>query len=184
MSDSDARLTRDELRCLGSLGWRAHVGRAQGIWVRAGRQRLLLVADGRVLRSYACSTAGRGLGNRTGSFCTPTGWHEIREKVGDGLPWGAILKSCEWTGGGWQPGETSDEDLILTRIVRLSGLEEGRNRGGDVDTWDRRIYIHGTNGEHLLGQPASHGCVRLANDDVIELFELVDVGCRVLITSD
>lgn len=184
MSGWDHQLTRDELRRVGGFGWREHVGDARGIWVRAASQRLMLVEGERVLRSYPCSTARAGLGNRRDSLRTPLGWHQVREKIGNGLPRGAILKSCEWTGGVWTPGEASDEDLILTRILRLTGLEEGHNLGGDVDTWERRIYIHGTNGEHLLGAAASHGCVRLANRDIMDLYDLIDVGCSTLITAE
>jgi len=182
VSGSARRLAEDELRHLRQFGWHDYVGRDQAIWVVTARQRLLLVAGDRVERSYPCSTAQSGVGSRKGSLCTPQGWHEIREKTGGGLPEAAVLKAGKWTGNVWVPGEARDEDLVLSRILRLSGLQEGRNRGGEVDTWDRRIYIHGTNSEHLLGQAVSHGCVRLANSDVIELFDLVRVGCKVLIT--
>jgi len=165
-------------------GWQHYVGGDRGIWVRVAGQRLLVMQGERVLKSYPCSTALAGTGTRKGSLKTPLGWHEIAEMIGGGLPAGAILRSRRWTGDIWKAGDASDEDLILSRILRPAGLEEGVNRGGDVDTRDRLIYIHGTNAEEELGRPVSHGCVRLSNDAVVELFDVVDVGCRILITAE
>ncbi|MHC4786730.1 MAG: L,D-transpeptidase family protein, partial [Planctomycetota bacterium] len=162
--------------------WPERVGRARGLWISAARQRLHVIDDDLVVRSYVCSTALAGVGNRDGSGCTPDGWHRIAAGYGQGLPLGAVLRGRLWTNEVWSPGGHDDEDLILSRILRLEGLEAGHNRGGDVDTWNRYIYIHGTNSEGRLGQPVSHGCVRLANRDVIELFDLVQVGDSVLIT--
>jgi hypothetical protein len=142
-----------------------------------------VIAGGLVVRSYVCSTARAGVGTRNGSGCTPDGWHRVAARYGQGLPLGAVLRGRQWTREVWSPGGPEDEDLILTRILRLEGLEAGHNRGGDVDTWNRYIYIHGTNSEERLGQPVSHGCVRLANRDVIQLFDLVPVGDNVLITA-
>ena len=152
--------------------------------VRAADQRVLVIQGRRVLRSYPCSTARAGLGNRRGSGRTPRGWHEIGEKIGAGAPIGAIFKARQWTGQVWTPSHKSDEDLILSRILRLAGLEDGINCGGDVDTWERLIYIHGTNDEASLGTPASHGCVRLSNRDAIELSDLVRPGCPVLVAAE
>jgi lipoprotein-anchoring transpeptidase ErfK/SrfK len=136
-----------------------------------------------VVGSFVCSTALGGIGNRDGCGGTPDGWHRIAARHGHGLPPGAVLRGRRWTNQVWKPGDIGPGDLILSRILRLDGLEDGHNRGGDVDTWSRYIYIHGTNGEALLGRPVSHGCVRLAIRDVIELFDLVKVGDRVLITA-
>ena len=180
--DLGEELSESESRLLDEFAWREFVGSGRGIWVRAAAQRLLVITDRRMTRSYACSTAKAGLGSRKDSRRTPQGWHEIAEKAGADLPAGAILDEREWSGEVWKPGTAPEKDLVLSRVLRLAGLQEGYNRGGDVDTWERLIYIHGTNAEGLLGTPASSGCVRLANSDVVELFGLVDVGCRALIT--
>ena len=97
---------------------------------------------------------------------------------------GAVLKDREWTGEVWDSEQDTKEDLILSRILRLEGLEDGINRGGDVDSWSRYIYIHGTNQIDALGRSASAGCIRLDPQQVIDLFERVDEGCCVLITQD
>ena len=177
-------LTKSESHALRKREWQHYVDGDRGIWVRVNIQRLLVVQDDHVLKSYPCSTAAAGTGSREGSLQTPLGWHEIAEKIGEGLPAGAILRSRRWADEVWKASDASDEDLILSRILRLVGLEEGVNRGGDVDTWGRLIYIHGTNAEEELGRPVSHGCVRLSNNAVIELFDAVDVGCRALISAE
>ncbi|GAA3978588.1 L,D-transpeptidase [Allohahella marinimesophila] len=134
--------------------------------------------------SYSISTATAGLGECNGSWQTPRGWHYIRACIGRDLPSRAVLAGRRWT------GEIFDTDLaqrypqrdwILTRILWLCGLEPGVNRGDGVDTQRRYIYIHGTADEHLLGTAASHGCIRMASDDVTALYERVQPGCRVII---
>lgn len=166
---------------MATAGWGERVGQAIGIWVQVAAQRLLLVQGARVVASYPCSTAARGLGCREGSYQTPTGWHAVASRHGRGLPTGAVLRSRRWTGDVHSPGDPTDADLILTRILRLRGLEPGHNAGGDVDTYRRYIYIHGTNADDQLGTPASQGCVRLASRDVMDLFDHVAVDCPVLI---
>jgi lipoprotein-anchoring transpeptidase ErfK/SrfK len=84
----------------------------------------------------------------------------------------------------WKRGDPVKEDLILTRVLTLRGEEPGKNKGGDVDSFDRNIYIHGTNDEEKIGTPASHGCVRLTNDDVITLYEMVPLNTPMLITEE
>ena len=177
-------LSRIQKNRLSDLGWSDYVGAAQGLWISLGEQKLCVVSEGCILYSYSCSTAQAGAGSEKNSCKTPVGWHEVAEKVGDKLPLGAILESRRWTGAMWTFGDPADGDLILSRILRLKGLEDGYNRGGDLDTWERLIYIHGTHAEDQLGQPTSHGCVRLSNADVMELYDLVNLGCRVLITVD
>jgi len=146
------------------------------------RQRLCLFEGGTLLREYAVSTAERGAGEKIGSQCTPRGRHKIRAKIGRGAPSGAVFVSRRATGEVYSrelreryPGR----DWILTRILWLSGLEPGRNRLRDVDTMRRYIYLHGTPEETQLGQRGSHGCVRMANRDIIELFDLVEAGVEV-----
>lgn len=144
------------------------------------RQRLYLLDRGRVVADYAVSTAAAGLGGSEGSLRTPPGLHRIASKIGDGAPLGAVFESREPTGALWG-GAPEPEDLILTRILTLDGQEEGKNRGPGCDSLSRFVYIHGTNHEHALGVPSSHGCVRMANRDVIELFARVEVGDPVVI---
>jgi L,D-transpeptidase YbiS len=154
-----------------------------GLWVRIATQELLVIRDGQVVRTYRCSTAAKGIGNQRDSEKTPLGWHEIGAKIGDGAPAGAVFEERRFKGRVWQPGERTDADLVLSRVLRLRGLQSGYNRGGNVDSWDRCIYIHGTNDIEELGRPSSHGCIRLSPTDAIELFDSVPVGCRVLITE-
>jgi hypothetical protein len=137
-------------------------------------QQLELFVRGQSVARYPMATSRYGIGSAKGSHQTPPGWHEITEWIGGHLPLGTVLKSrvpagevvpeSEWAG-------QRKEDLILSRILRLSGLEEGVNRGGEVDSFARYIYIHGTNHEHLLGQPSSSGCIRLSNRDVAQLYD-------------
>ena len=138
-----------------------------------------------LIREYPVSTAKNGLGERNGSFCTPRGRHRIAEKIGADQPLYAVFKSRVPTGEVWSPAldaKKPDCDWILSRILWLDGMEEGKNRGGTEDSHSRYIYIHGTNEEHLVGKPVSHGCIRMKNDDVAELFELVETGTEVRIS--
>jgi lipoprotein-anchoring transpeptidase ErfK/SrfK len=152
------------------------------ILVDADRQRLLLLESGEVQAEYPVSTAAAGIGGEDGSLRTPPGWHRIDARIGEGAPSGAIFKSRERTGEIWR-GAPEADDLILTRVLTLDGLEEGVNHGPGHDSRERYIYIHGTNHERELGQPASHGCVRMANADVIDLFERVAEGDPVVIVA-
>jgi lipoprotein-anchoring transpeptidase ErfK/SrfK len=136
------------------------------------------------LRRYLVSTSRLGPGEAEGSERTPRGRHVIRAKIGAGAPLGAVFVGRRPTGEVWSPALAErhpGRDWILTRILWLSGCEPGRNRLGTVDSMRRYIYIHGTPDEHLLGQPASHGCIRMANADVAELFEGVEPGTPVTI---
>ncbi len=141
--------------------------------------------DGDMLvREYPISTAKNGLGEESGSYCTPRGRHRIAEKIGAGQPMYAVFKARVPTGEIWSRELAADKpgcDWILTRILWLEGMEEGKNKGGIVDSHARYIYIHGTNEEHLIGTPASHGCIRMKNADVLALFELVEEGAEVRI---
>jgi hypothetical protein len=148
--------------------------------VHVDMQVLAHVRDLRVVREYTISTSAFGVGNASGSNQTPPGLHRIAQKIGDGAPLYAIFRSRENTGVLWQPG-LIEENLILTRIMWLAGLEEGVNCGANIDSHDRYIYIHGTNREDLIGTPLSHGCVVMRNADVIELFDAVEEGTLVVI---
>jgi hypothetical protein len=180
---SEYQLGRDMSDVLARYNWQLYVGAGTGIWVSIERQELTLISNKRVIKRYRCSTASAGTGNRVDSGKTPLGWHKIGAKVGGELSIRAVLKDRKWTGEFWSAGEQTEKDLILSRILRLEGLEDGKNRGGDVDTWSRYIYIHGTNQVEVLGRPASAGCIRLDPQEVIDLYEQVDEGCCVLITQ-
>ena len=142
------------------------------LWVEVSRQRMFLLLGGAIDREFGISTSRFGLGSEAGSFKTPLGRFAITEKFGDGAPPGAIFRSRQPTGEIAWPG--GDEDFVLTRILWLSGLDPE-----NANTHDRYIYIHGTNQEHLIGQPASHGCIRMLNAEIIALFDLVPTGTPV-----
>ena len=146
------------------------------ITIDAGKQQLRLMDGERVLKRYSVSTAKKGLGEQNGSFCTPRGRHIVRAKIGGGLPLGAVFVRRRPTGEVWTPelhARYPGRDWILTRILWLSGCEPGRNRLGDVDTMRRYIYIHGTPDSAELGKPGSIGCVRMRNNDIAELYDLI-----------
>jgi UDP-N-acetylmuramate--L-alanine ligase len=143
--------------------------------VDAERQAATLIEGGRPVASWPVSTARRGIGGEEGSFRTPPGWHQVRKKIGEDAAQGAVFVSRQRTGERWC-GEARNDDLILTRILTLDGLEDGVNRGPGRDSRSRYIYLHGTNHEDLLGRLASHGCVRLSNRDVTELFDRMEEG--------
>jgi UDP-N-acetylmuramate--alanine ligase len=133
--------------------------------------------------TYAVSTSQFGIGNREGSYMTPPGLHRIEEKIGGGAKPRAVFRSREDTGTVWSAG-MDGENQILSRIMRLRGLEAGVNAGQGIDSYDRYIYIHGTNNEEMIGTPMSHGCVCMKNDDVIRLFDMVETGTMVYISGD
>lgn len=148
------------------------------------RQQLTLHDGDKVLREYKVSTAARGAGEKNGSLQTPRGRHKVRAKIGAGAAPGTVFVARRPTGETWSPelhAQFPGRDWILTRILWLSGLEHGRNRMGDVDTMRRYIYLHGTPETTQLGAPGSHGCVRMSNNDLIELFDLIGIGTEVLI---
>ncbi|NOV29625.1 L,D-transpeptidase [Methylomonas sp. ZR1] len=152
--------------------------------IAIAEQRLHLVHGSEVLAQFPVSTAKNGPGEKKGSYCTPTGWHKIRAKIGAGLPINSVLAGRRPTGEIYTPelaAQHPQRDWILSRILWLGGLEPGKNRYGDVDSTWRYIYIHGTPDELMQGKPESHGCIRMLNADLISLFEQIAVGCRVWI---
>lgn len=148
--------------------------------VDVSSQQLFHIVNKSIQNRFNVSTARNGTGNREGSNQTPTGIHRIVEKIGDGAVEGAIFKSRQDTGDIWYPGLT-EENLILTRILRLRGIEEGVNSGPGVDSYDRYIYIHGTNQETQIGTPISHGCICMKNRDIITLFDMIEEDTLVVI---
>jgi hypothetical protein len=151
--------------------------------VHLGTQTLQFCRAGKLVRAYAVSTSLRPASNVKDSLGTPLGLHVIAEKIGQGQPPGIVFRGRVPTGRHF--GEFSEEEnrknLITTRILWLRGLEPGVNQGGEVDTHDRYIYIHGSNHEDRIGTPQSAGCVLMRNLDVIELFDEARVGDHVWI---
>jgi len=149
-------------------------------------QRLLHYHGQQLLHQFPISTALNGVGQTNGSQQTPRGWHTIRARIGAGLPSGSVLRGRRPTGEIWTPElhlEHPGRDWILSRILWLSGLEPGVNRGGQVDSMRRYIYIHATPDLEPMGVPLSHGCIRMRNADVIALFDAVPVGTPVIIEA-
>jgi hypothetical protein len=158
----------------------------RALLVSIERQTLQLFENGVLKKAYVVSTSARPPSSEKGSMGTPLGLHAIAEKIGTGQPPGIVFKSRVPTGRHFleyaeETGESGN--LVTTRILWLKGLEPGVNQGGNVDSHDRYIYIHGTNREDRLGQPQSAGCVVLGNLDIIELYEQVRVGDVVLIEA-
>ena len=155
-------------------------------WVRVclATQQLELREGMECLRVFPVSTARNGAGERIGSEQAPRGTHEVAALIGGDAPCGTVFVGRQPTGeicSAALRAEQPQRDWILTRIVWLAGLEEGRNLGGDVDTFSRHIYIHGTPDDEPMGEPRSHGCIRMRNADVVELFDQLEVGMRVQI---
>lgn len=156
------------------------------IEVDIARQQLSLYQGDHCIKAYAVSTARNGAGERQDSFCTPRGVHVIAEKIGAGCEPGTVFVGRRPTGELYAPELRQvkpERDWILTRILWLAGTEDGKNCGGEVDSYNRYIYIHGTPDDIEIGVPGSRGCIRMRNADVIELFEQVEVGTPVVISE-
>ena len=150
--------------------------------VSVSEQRLYLINSGNIIRSYPISSSSFGEGQIENSFKTPLGEHEVKEKIGTNVPKNQFFVSREHI-----PQEAdiihdpidSSDDFITSRIMWLTGLTEGFNKGGKVDSFKRYIYIHGTHEEGLIGMKASHGCIRMLNHDVLELFKIIPLKTTV-----
>ena len=150
--------------------------------VSVSEQRLYLINSGNIIRSYPISSSSFGEGQIENSFKTPLGEHEVKVKIGTNVPKNQFFVSREHI-----PQEAdiihdpidSSDDFITTRIMWLTGLTEGFNKGGKVDSFKRFIYIHGTHEEGLIGMKASHGCIRMLNHDVLELFKIIPLKTTV-----
>jgi len=152
--------------------------------ISISNQQLTRIANDQEIKTYPISTAKNGPGECRGSECTPRGWHSIRAKIGANQPLNSVFIARRPTGEIYSPElalQFPQRDWILTRILWLGGLEPGKNRYGQVDSSWRYIYIHGTPDELMDGTPQSHGCIRMKNADIAELFELVDAGLKVFI---
>jgi len=157
------------------------------IGVRIKTQEMVLLDEnGNRIKQWQVSTSKRPPACEENSLGTPWGLHRIEEKIGDGQPKGMVFKGriptglCFWE----YQGEAAKENLITSRILRLRGMENGLNLGGNCDSWDRYIYVHGTNHEDRIGSPASSGCVQLSNADMLELFDMLPIGTLLLIAKD
>lgn len=156
------------------------------IFVSIKHQKLYYLKGGEIVKKYNVSTSRYGVGSQRGSKKTPIGLHKIQNKIGIGCPENSVLSMGYCSGKIANVIEepiSGNDDYVTTRILWLNGLEKGINKGGDLDTYNRNIYIHGTPEEGLIGQPASHGCVRMKNMEVINLFNRVQVNCLVLILN-
>ncbi len=156
---------------------------SQCVYVDIDTQTLFFFKDKELVVNYSISTAKNGLGNQQNSYKTPRGFHQVIEKIGANQPLNMMFNARQATAELAkidQPHYT-EQDTITSRILWLSGLEEGVNLSGNVDTKSRYIYIHGTADEAHLGQPLSHGCVRMKNTDIIELFDMVEENTIVLL---
>ena len=149
--------------------------------VSIGTQRLGLFRDGALAADWPVSTSRFGVGSQLNSYRTPLGLHRVAEKIGAGMPLNTVFKGRKPVPPASVPRPPATGDLIMARILWLDGCERGLNRGGDMDSHDRYIYIHGTAHEDRIGTPDSHGCVRMRNADIAALFDLVEVGTPVFI---
>lgn len=137
-----------------------------------------------LVKRFPVSTSRFGVGNQSGSFKTPTGHHQICEKIGDGLSLDEVFVGRQPQGRLsilQQQQAELPEDIITARILRLSGMQPGINSGPEIDSYERYIYIHGTPEEDAISTPASHGCIRMRNQDIVELYDMVDLNDDVLI---
>jgi hypothetical protein len=157
------------------------------LYVGADRQKMYLIKNNVLVKVYDISTSKYGCGQEHKSEKTPVGLHKISSKIGKNCPVGGVLEGANFKGKMAvienNPVSTGTDDLT-TRAMRLTGMEKGVNMEGNKDSYMREIYIHGTPEEGLIGQPASHGCVRMRNKDIIDLFEQVDVNFYVLILEN
>ena len=152
--------------------------------IDVSKQELALMQGSDVISKYDISTAKNGIGQKNGSECTPLGQHCIESKVGEKAEENTVFIARKETGEIFSEElkiTHPERDWILTRILWLSGLETGKNRGGEVDTKSRYIYIHGCPDSDSFSAPSSHGCVKMRNKDIIELFDNITTGNHVLI---
>jgi len=156
------------------------------IEVDISEQRLYLIENSLIKASYPISTSKYGEGSIENSFKTPLGKHSIKEMIGEEAEINTIFTSrinTKRSATIIDQFEDTVNDYVTSRIMWLDGEEDGLNKGGNVDSFRRYIYIHGTHEEGLIGTKASHGCIRMFNYDVIELFNLVNIGTKVLIRA-
>lgn len=158
----------------------------QLILVSIGRQKLYLMENYSVKKEYPISSSKYGIGSQAGSYKTPIGLFEIPSLHGDKEPVGRVFINAEPTNdiaAIYVDSSDVAEDKVLTRVIKLKGLENGINTGPGHYTYNRKIYIHGTPEEGLIGTPASHGCIRMLNHDIVDLFDRINPNFNVLIVK-
>ncbi len=156
------------------------------IIINVKQQKLFLYDNHKLICKYDISTAKNGLGEQEGSYKTPRGKHKIHQKIGEGASENTVFIGRKPTGEIYSEKlfqENPKRRWILTRIITLEGLEEGKNRGGDVDTLKRFVYIHGVPDSIPMGVPLSIGCIQMRNNDIIEFFDRIHISMEVLIVE-
>ena len=157
------------------------------IYVGIKRQELVLFENAKIVNKYPISSAKNGSGNEFNSEKTPLGLHTIKSKYGHKTPTCGVFDHRKFTGEITTINHdtlSTNKDIISSRIIRIEGLEQGYNKGEGVDTYMRKIYIHGTNEEGLIGQQVSHGCIRMKNIDIVELFNKVNNNTLIVILDN
>ena len=154
------------------------------LFVSIIEQKMYHIKEGKIIKTYVISSSSYGVGNKAGSNKTPIGLHKVKQKFGEETPINGKMIGRVFYGNIatiYTDNTKSKTDDVCSRILWLVGLEEGLNKGEGIDSYNRYIYIHGTSEEGRLGKPASHGCIRMKNKEVIELYEKVKIGTLVLI---
>ena len=154
------------------------------LFISIENQELYYIRNKTVVNTFIISSSKYGTGNENGSNKTPLGIHKVKEKHGEDTPLNGIMVGRIFNGKiatVYHDTTRSKTDDITTRILWLEGMEEGKNKGIGIDSYKRYIYIHGTSEEGRLGMPASHGCIRMKNKDIIDLYRIIEVGTLVLI---
>ena len=154
------------------------------LFVNITEQKMYYIKEGGIVKTYVISSSNYGVGNKAGSNKTPIGLHKVKQKFGEETPINGKMIGRVFYGDIatiYTDNTKSKTDDVCSRILWLVGLEEGLNKGEGIDSYNRYIYIHGTSEEGRLGKPASHGCIRMKNKEVIELYEKIKIGTLVLI---
>ena len=154
------------------------------LFVNITEQKMYYIKEGGIVKTYVISSSSYGVGNKAGSNKTPIGLHKVKQKFGEKTPINGKMIGRVFYGNIatiYTDNTKSKTDDVCSRILWLVGLEEGLNKGEGIDSYNRYIYIHGTSEEGRLGKPASHGCIRMKNKEVIELYEKIKIGTLVLI---
>ena len=162
----------------------SHTGFEEIIYVSINEQKLFHIKSEKIIQSYNISSSKYGVGNKQGSNKTPLGLHKVKEKYGEATPINGRMVGRVFYGdiaAIYTDRTKSKTDDVTSRILWLEGMEEGKNKGKGIDSFKRYIYIHGTSEEGRLGTPASHGCIRMKNKEVIELYDKIKIGTLVLI---
>ena len=157
------------------------------LYVSVSKQKMYHIVKNNIVNEYPVSTSKKGVGNNKNSFMTPHGLHYIREKHGSETPLNGKMIGRIFYGQIatiYSDSTSSKTDDITSRILWLSGMEKNVNSGGNLDSYNRYIYIHGTSEEGKIGTPVSNGCIRMLNNDIIELYNNIDVGTKILILDN